>query len=461
MKRSVLLLLVLGGWLAQPPAARAQNPATDQTNAPAPAAAPRPLALAEAVRLALASSKGIKSNEAAQHQTAARVQQALNGVVPSIKGSSTFLRLSDNITPLSLPLPGAGEVALNPQVLNQSFNSLQVEQLVWNGGKVRLGIASARTEQAATAAEADEYRLLAADNATSLWFGLYKLNASERILRENIRLLQDRRRELTSLEKQGLVLKIDGLKIDLAVSRLESSMADIRSGQAISSFNLALATGLPTGTTFVLDEALSGPAGPPLAALLPLADYQREALAGRAELKALSLRREAALIGQRIVKGNIMPTVSFAGTVDYNRPNMRVFPTQAEFKATSSVSANLSWTLSSFYTNRAKMAESRFGLEKLTTDLDQLRDGIQIEVNASYRAYEQGLEKIRVAQNAIAQAQENFRVEQNRFKASTITPADFLDANTQLIQARLDLTTAQANAELARWKLLKSTGTLP
>ena len=427
------------------PAARAQQ-----------GPARRALPLAEAAQLALATSKDLRRNGAAQHLAAARLQQAKNGLTPGVQVSSSFLRLSDNVTPFSVVLPGAGDVVLNPQVLNQSYNSLQVRQLLWAGSRVRLGIEAARREQAATQAEADQYRLLAADNVTGLWYELYTLNAAERILLENTRLLQDRRRELASLERQGVVLKIDGLKIDLAIARLASSLADVRGGQAVNGFNLAIATGLPTGTGFALDGA---PVGAP-AALAPLDDYQREALAGRPELRALALRREAAFIGQRIVRGNVLPTVSFGGTVNYDRPNLRVFPAQAEFKGTSSVFASLNWELGSFYTNRARLAESRAGLEQLSTGIEQQRDGIQMEVNASYRACEQALEKIRVAENAIAQAQENFRVEQNRFRASTITPADFLDANTQLVQARLDLTTAQANAELARWKLLKSTGRL-
>ena len=451
MQRALLFVLACSGCFAQPLATQAQNLASSLT-----AEGNRVLSLAEAVQLALATSKDVKRNEATQRQAAARVQQAKDGVVPDVQLSSTFLRLSNNVTPFRVTLPGAGEVALNPQVLSQSYNSLQVRQLLWAGGKVRLGIQAARREQKATQAEADLYRLLAADHVTAIWYDLYTLNASERILRENVKLLHDRRRELNNLERQGVVLKIDGLKIDLAISRLESSLADVRSGQAINGFNLALATGLPTTTVFAPSEA----ALPAAQALPPLADYQREALAFRPELKALSLRREAALVGQRIVRSNTLPVLSFGGTVDYNRPNLRVFPAQAEFKATSSVFANLTWDVGNLYANRAKAAETRFGLEQLSTDLEQLNEGIQIEVNASYRAYEQALEKIRVAEKAIIQAQENFRVEQNRFKASTITPADFLDANTQLIQARLDLTTAQANAELARWKLLKSTGRL-
>ncbi|WP_035563433.1 TolC family protein [Hymenobacter sp. IS2118] len=451
MQRFYLFVLACSSWLAQPPAAQAQNPAPAAT-----AANSRSIGLAEAVQLALAASKDLKRNEAAQRQAAARVQQARDGVVPGVQLSSTFLRLSDNVTPFSVGLPGRGDVVLNPQILNQSYNSLQVRQLLWAGGKVRLGIEAARREQEATQAEADQYRLLAADNVTTIWYDLYTLNASEKIIRENSALLQDRRRELTNLERQGVVLKIDGLKIELAIARLESALADIRSGQAINSFNLALATGLPTSTTFAPTETAL-PAAQPLP---PLADYQQQALASRAELKAMTLRREAALVGQRIVRGNTLPVLSFGGTVDYNRPNLRVFPAEAQFKATSSVFANLTWDVGSLYANRARVAETRFGLEQLGIGLEQLSEGIQIEVNASYRAYEQALEKIRVAENAITLAEENFRVEQNRFKASTITPADFLDANTQLVQARLDLTTAQANAELARWKLLKSTGRL-
>ncbi len=419
--------------------------------------APRPLPLAEAVILAVQQSNALKRNLASQNVAQARVAQAKNVLLPSVAVTSNFFRISDNITPFVVPFPGAGQVTLNPQILNQSFNNFQVRQLLWAGGRVCKGIAVAEREAQATAAEADQYRLAAADNVTTIWYTLYTLNASERIIRENINVLQDRRRDLTNLENQGVVLKVDGLKIDLTISQLASSLADLRAGQATNNFNLAIATGLPPTTEFAIDPAEL----PGTATLGALDGYLQEALQKRPELQALGLRREEAVLNQRIARAGSLPSLSFGGNVDYNRPNQRVFPNEAAFKATSSVFASFSFDIGGLYTNRARVAESRFRVDEQSATIADTRDRILSEVNANYRTYEQQTERIRLQETALAQATENFRVEQNRLKANVSTPTDFLDANTQLLQAQLNLRSAQANAELARWKLLKSTGRLP
>lgn len=446
MRKYLLLVLACTGSLVLP--LRAQTGPGS--------AARRSLPLAEAVALALQQSKEVKRNQAAQQAAGARVQSNRNGLLPTVQANASYLHLSNNVTPFRVLLPGASELALNPQILNQSYNNLQVRQMLWSGGKVRYGIAAAERERAALVAEAGQYRLAAADNVTTSWYTLYTLNASEGIIAQNIKLLGDRRRDLLNLERQGLVLQVEGLKVELAISRLKSSLADIRRGQAIGNFDLALATGLPTDTEFAIGEEALG--APP--ALLPLSQYLAEATANRPELQALNLRREAAMLGQRIARGNTLPTLSFGGNLDYNRPNLRVFPSQAEFKATSSVFANLSFDLTAVYTNRAAVAESRFAVEQLSATAEQVGQGVQSEVNATYRGYEQALVKIGVAEQALRQATENFRVEQNRLRANTITTTDFLEANTLLLQAQLDLRSTRADAELAYWQLQRSTGRL-
>jgi outer membrane protein len=414
------------------------------------------LSLPDAVAGSISHSKALKGNAAEHGAALAKIEQAQNGRLPGITVNASYIRLSNNITPFGISLPGAGDVVLNPQILDQSYNNLQIRQLLWAGGKVRYAQQAAQREAQAIETEAVQHKLTAADNVTSIWYNLYLLSASERIIRQNIRLLQDRRRDLLNVEKQGLALKNDGLKLELAVSNLEAALIDIQTGRSINNFNMAMALAEPTDTEFVIDTTTLAVT----ADAVPLTDYLTEALQNRAEIKALGIRREAALVGQKIVAANRLPILSAGGSYDYNRPNIRVFPQRAEFKGTWNVGLFLSFDIAGLYTNRAKETETRYGLDRLTTTIDQARDGIMMEVNANHRAYQQACDKIRVAKKAIEQATENFRVEQNRLQATVSTPTDFLEANTQLVQAQLNLQTAQANAELAHWKLLKSTGRL-
>ncbi|GAB3641322.1 TolC family protein [Spirosoma arcticum] len=411
------------------------------------------LTLDEAVQLARQNSKPLKTNAADQGAALARVQQARDRYMPSVTANLSYVRISDNIRPFTVSLPDVGPVQLNPQILNQSYNNLAVRQTIWAGGQVKLGIRVAEQEAQALKLEAGQYQLLAADNVTEIWQNLYLLETSERLIRQNIRLLTDRRREIANLERQGIILKNDGLKIDLAISNLEANLVDIEAGRSINTFNLATAIGYGD-TPFAIDT--TGFTFPQSVA--PLGDYLQEALANRTEVKALGMRREAAVIGQRIVVANRLPTLSLAGSYDYNRPNQRVFPNKPEFTGTWQVGALLSFNIAGLYTNRAKETESRYGIERLNTALDQAREGIQMEVNAAYQTYVKARQQVRLAQTAIGQATENFRIEQNRLQAGATTPTDFLEANTQQLQAQLNLRSANARTWLALWQLQKSTG---
>lgn len=123
---------------------------------------------------------------------------------------------------------------------------------------------------------------------------------------------------------------------------------------------------------------------------------------------------------------------------------------------TWNIGVSLNWNLTDLYTNKEKVKESNSSFLKMNTLLEQVKDGIQLEVNADYNNYLQAKQKIQLANKSVEQATENFRVEQNKFQTNTTTSTDFLNANTLLLQSNINLTTAIANAGLAYRKLLKS-----
>ena len=186
-------------------------------------------------------------------------------------------------------------------------------------------------------------------------------------------------------------------------------------------------------------------------------DYLTLALNNRPELKALNIRQQQANLGLKLTQSNFLPVLSAGGKVNYDMPNQRVFPNQASLTGTWDVGVFLNWNLSELFTNKEKIKESTLSISKINNAFEQAKEGIQLEVNADYNNYKQAKQKIINAQKAMEQATENFRVEKNKFTANTTTSTDFLNANTLLIQSKINLTTAIANTELAYKKLQKST----
>ncbi|HEY6900321.1 MAG TPA: TolC family protein, partial [Puia sp.] len=88
---------------------------------------------------------------------------------------------------------------------------------------------------------------------------------------------------------------------------------------------------------------------------------------------------------------------------------------------------------------------------------EQLQDRIKTEVNTDYSTWLRNKQRIRVSEQAVSQAEENYRLVNNRFRNNTVLISDLTDANTQLLQARLNLLVDQADAGLSYHKLLQST----
>ena len=70
------------------------------------------------------------------------------------------------------------------------------------------------------------------------------------------------------------------------------------------------------------------------------------------------------------------------------------------------------------------------------------------------------LDMIRLLQRSINQAQENNRILESKYKSNISSATDRADAQTLLYQAQINLELAKADAGLAYYTLVKSTGKL-
>lgn len=413
----------------------------------------RRLSLEEATQLALDHDYQLKSDSVQISLLNYKLNQTRSNLLPDLGLNANYTRISDNITPFTISVP-TGDLTLNPQIINQSYNSLQLKQLIWSGGRVNYGIDISKKEIEAARYEMQKNKVNTTYNVAALWYNLYVLKTSKKIIEANIKSLSQNQQDVKNFVQQGIVLENEALKIDLAITNLQSNLSDISNAINAVNFNLCLFTGIKTDVVIELpplneDNALVDP---------KLDEYITTAMANRAELKSLAVVQNIAAVGIKMAKANYLPTVSAIASGNYNLPEQRILPNQNSFTGTWFVGLNVNWALSSFYKNGDQTNERKQSLAKSTIQYNQVQEGIMTEVNAAYTDYLQATQKIVILKKAVQQAKENFRVEQNKLNASIISATDFLDANTKLLQANLNLNTAYTNAQLALKKLNKTTG---
>jgi len=88
----------------------------------------------------------------------------------------------------------------------------------------------------------------------------------------------------------------------------------------------------------------------------------------------------------------------------------------------------------------------------------QVEDGISLEVKDAYLRLTEARDKIDVAKLAIEQAEENFRINQERFKEQVATATDVLDAQTLLTRAKSNYFNALSDYNIAWARLDRAMG---
>ena len=413
------------------------------------------LPLDSAIQMSLRQSRQLQMDKSKIDAAQAKYMQAKSNALPTAKISAGYTRLSDNVDPYTIHLPqGMGEKTLSPQIVNHYTPTLSVSQTVYAGGQIKYAERSMRLLEEASRLDFEKNKTQIIYNTTSALFNLFKIQQTKKIIEDDIVQVQDHVKNIKSYEKNGLALKNDVLKIELQLTDLGHSLIEINSAQEIAEYNTSIMLGLPTNSSYQLmanDYSRS-------IALKNLEDYQHDALIHRNDLKASDKRMGAAVIGVKSAIGNYYPSLSVGGNYYYNRPNARVFPQEDNFKATWDAGVTLSWNVHSLYTNKHRISESKATLTQASVEKDMLLDKIQMDVNADYETYLKNNQRIKVSEEAVAQAEENYRIVNNRFRNNTVLISDLTDANTLLLQTKINLIVDKADANLAYYKLLQSTG---
>ncbi|MEI6411895.1 MAG: TolC family protein [Bacteroidota bacterium] len=415
------------------------------------------LDLGKAIELGIANSKVLKASSQKINIAQAKIRETNTQTLPQVKVSSTYTRISDNITPFSVKFPGAPEpIVLNPQILNQFGENLGASQLLYAGGRVKKTIQSLAFLEKAAELDLEKDRSDVVYNIISAYYTFYKLQQSTKILRENAQLVQARLVDLKNLEDNGVVLHNDVLKLELQLSQLNIQQLDISNAYASTQYGFNILLGLPDSAQTMIDSSsffkyqLNG----------SYADYEKSALENRPDLTAVNTRLKAADLNIAINKANFFPTISASTNLNYLRPNPRIFPQKARFDGTWNAGISVAWDVSSLYNNKHFVQDAQYNYE-LSHQLQlALVDNIKTELYANYLAYKRAQAHLVLTKQILAQADENYRLIYDRLQDNLVIATDLQDALTNLIQGKLNVLIDEADLDLAYFKFIKTTGNL-
>mgnify|MGYP001110126670 CR=1 FL=1 len=408
------------------------------------------LSLQQAIELGLHNSKQLKISRARVQQALLQYEQAKDAMLPSAKIS---YGVSEAFIPTKQLVFGRDTLHL-PSKSRLYLGTLSIQEPIFAGNQLRYARQSAEILEKIASLDTSNYRNQITNAVIQTYGSLLKIIGNQKVVAQNIEDVQQRLIETRHFEEQGLATQNDVLRFQLQLSDAQLTALDLENNRKIVNYNLNILLGLPD-TTEIMPDSL-----PEAFSLQPMETYLQMALQNRKDLQAFQYRLQLNDLQIRKEKDSRLPTLGAGVSGYYINPNNDFFPPKNTYLAPVTVGLTLGWNISSLYTAPHRIAEAQ--VQKTETELQQslLTDQIKEEIYQQYRNYQLAMQRIKVLQVALAQAEENDRMMESKYRNQLASTTDRIDAETLLFKARIDLQLAQVDAVLAYYQLLASTGTL-
>jgi outer membrane protein len=327
------------------------------------------------------------------------------------------------------------------------FFNLTIDQTLYDFGRT-----SSRVNQAKALQEASRfrYRSLEQDIFLQTVAAYYRILETQKLVRsaqKEVAQMKDHLAVAKNLYDQGVVTQNDVLQAQVQLADSNQRLLARRNQLENAWLELNYVTGRPPKARGTLEEVseIQRPAPGPA---------PRQAVAERPELKAARKVVEASEEAVKESKDSFRPELFLQAGADYEQN--KYVTQQTLYSATVGVRFNLF----EGYTTTSRLRQA---VEESTRQQDRLRDLTEqagLEYRTARNDADVAARRIAVAQKAIAQAEENLRINKNRYLEQVGTATDVIDAQTLLTRTRTEYDQAVFDYEVALARIKRATGKL-
>ena len=399
---------------------------------------PAPLTLAECRTLALTQNQRLTAAGHRQQAAETALRVAQTNRLPKLDFSST-----------SYYVRGLGSI-LNTQGVTAGVG---LTQPIYSGGRIRAqtALAGATARAAGEDTQATRQQLVAQTDQT--YWQTVALRDQVGLALNDRAQLQALARDLNNKFQAGLGYKADLLRAEVQLRDSEVRLLRTRDDLRQSQLVLRQLIGRPPGDSLRLAEGIAGDFP-----VVSAADYQQRAQNQRPDLRRLVLGTAADSLQIEVARSARRPQINASVNALYlhQKPGF-LLPDNNYTPAYALVSVNL--PLAHWRENRLLESQRRSLAQASQADLTEARQQVALEVSRDLLTLNQAARRIALQTLTVAQAQENLRLNDNRFRAGLLSLVDLLQAQAVSQRAAAELVDAQASYRIAEAALGQAVGT--
>jgi len=411
----------------------------------------RVITLDEALKLGLQNSNVVKLSKSKIDQAISQYNQAKDNILPTGKVSFTYNRAEIPANKLDF---GTTSFSL-PKNANAYLGIASVDEVIYGGNRLKYAQQSTELLAQVARVDAENDKDAVAYDIINQYYNLYKVLKSKKVVEQNLATVDQQIKQAQRFFDQGIVTKNDVLRFQLQRANIQLNGIDLETNRKIVNFNLNVLLGLPEETQLAINDINEADR-----AIEPVSNYIDTAMAKRTELRSLDLRSQVAETNFKTVKANMLPSVSASAAAYYVDAQANPLPQSGQYIFPITIGVGVSWNFSTLWTNKNKVSEAKIQQDEVSLNKLITINNVKREVNEDYQNYLMALDKIKLLQTSIDQATENNKILESKYQSNIASATDRADAETLLYQAEINLELAKADAGLAYYTLIKSTGKL-
>lgn len=322
---------------------------------------------------------------------------------------------------------------------------------LYNGSKTNLRVKENKALYQIALLQQDQTTSDIRYRAASLYLELQKSIIFRGLVEQDIADQEQQLREIRSLNRNGVVLKSDVLRVELDLSRRRMTLVQICNDIAIASQKLNILMGQP-------DESILVPSSPSDVLAKDPGSYEECLAEAMDHSYGLHLSEQQTALSRlhlQRIKANVRPSIGLMGDFHYGNPQIMLYPYNAAWYSIGIGGLKASFPISSIYHNIYKTRSARIELEKEEEAHRDEEDRVRQQVREAYLRYRESLVQIDVASTSVDRAVENARIIRSAYFHQAALITDLLDADIQVLQTRFDLAAARITAQ-DRYYLLQN-----
>jgi outer membrane protein TolC len=423
------------------------------------------LTLEQSRRLALENNAGIKNSRWETEAARAVKKAAFTKYFPSLSAGAAAFKADKPLFDITteggnLPvydgnpanLASATQFAYFPSSTigmfgKGTFGMLNAVQPVFAGGRIVNG-----NRLASLGVEAGGYQERLARNEVLLSTEeqYWRVVALDQKLKTAARFEDFLDRLLVKVEsayQAGLVAKNDVLKVKLKLSELKVNQSKLRNGREISAMALSQYIGVPYDPKLELEEAPPCDDAPG-----PFKIDHQAALPGRPEYKLLQAAVRAESLQSKLKLGEFLPQAGIGLAGIYMKADDAKGTTNGVVYGTIAIPLSGWW-------EAAHVMSGRKAREKIAeNNLKDSSEALLIQMEKAWQDLDDAGRLVRLSQQALAQAEENLKVNEDSFENGMSDVSDLLEAQAMKQQTLDQVSDAATGYRLKRVRYLQVTG---